>query len=126
MLLDRQADLQSEVRTRIGGLRETGLPDVRHVDEDADADTQQDVDVAMIQLRAETSRQIDAALGRIDAREYGRCASCGKDIQATRLKALPFAVRCITCEAARERENGRESKLTRDRGIPSWPADAHS
>lgn len=43
--------------------------------------------------------QIHAALTRLDAGTYGRCESCGKTIPAGRLKALPFATRCISCAA---------------------------
>jgi DnaK suppressor protein len=32
------------------------------------------------------------------------CADCGEEIEPARLKALPFAVRCIGCQAKKERE----------------------
>ncbi len=41
--------------------------------------------------------EINAALQRIDEGYYGTCKSCGKDIDAQRLAALPYAVACITC-----------------------------
>lgn len=40
---------------------------------------------------------IRAALGRINDGTYGVCVTCGEDIAAARLNALPFATRCITC-----------------------------
>jgi len=36
---------------------------------------------------------------------YGLCESCGKEIGAERLEALPSATRCITCQAGWEQAN---------------------
>ena len=41
---------------------------------------------------------VDAALGRLDAGTYGTCTSCGKQIGAERLEALPAAALCIDCQ----------------------------
>ncbi len=46
--------------------------------------------------------QIDAALARIEAGEYGVCRDCGGDIDPRRLSALPYAVLCTDCAASRE------------------------
>lgn len=45
------------------------------------------------------AEQILAALGRIEAGEYGVCSNCGADIAMARLAALPTATRCIQCAA---------------------------
>lgn len=47
-------------------------------------------------------RRIDAALERLEEGHYGTCATCGATIEARRLKALPWAVRCTGCEELRE------------------------
>jgi RNA polymerase-binding transcription factor DksA len=47
-------------------------------------------------VRTELS-QIDAALGRLAAGHYGECAACGKTIEAARLTAVPYALRCTAC-----------------------------
>ena len=41
--------------------------------------------------------QIRAALGRLDAGSYGRCARCGEAIAENRLAVLPYAIECIDC-----------------------------
>jgi RNA polymerase-binding protein DksA len=46
---------------------------------------------------------VDAALARLDAGTYGRCTSCGKDIAAERLEALPWAAFCIDCQRTKGR-----------------------
>ena len=49
---------------------------------------------------------IDAALARIATGDYGRCESCAAPIPAARLEALPTAVTCVECAAARARGAG--------------------
>jgi RNA polymerase-binding transcription factor DksA len=46
--------------------------------------------------QAEVAR-IDAALARIAAGTYGRCARCGELIEPRRLEANPYAVQCTDC-----------------------------
>ena len=41
--------------------------------------------------------KINSALERIERNEYGNCVLCKKAIAAERLKAIPFADRCINC-----------------------------
>jgi DnaK suppressor protein len=45
---------------------------------------------------------IDRALADLDAGRYGLCEDCGEQIAPKRLKALPFATRCVACQAATE------------------------
>jgi DnaK suppressor protein len=47
--------------------------------------------------------QIDAAIARIDAGEYGICRECGQEIEPRRLQALPYAVLCAE-DAQREEQ----------------------
>ena len=44
--------------------------------------------------------RIDAALARIAARTYGRCAGCGVLIEPRRLEVNPYAVQCTSCAEA--------------------------
>jgi DnaK suppressor protein len=50
--------------------------------------------------------QIDAAIARIEAGEYGTCRDCDQEIDPRRLRALPYAVLCTECAARRERAPG--------------------
>ncbi len=43
--------------------------------------------------------QITAALNRMDAGVYGRCARCGRPIATARLEVLPYAAACIDCQS---------------------------
>lgn len=40
---------------------------------------------------------VDAAMARVGAGEYGRCACCGGNIEPERLNARPTATTCISC-----------------------------
>ena len=46
---------------------------------------------------------INEALRRIEEGTYGACEACGKKIESARLKALPFARKCIKCKSEEER-----------------------
>lgn len=48
-------------------------------------------------------RRILAALQRIQKGDYGVCILCEEDIAEKRLKALPWAERCLSCESAHEK-----------------------
>ena len=51
--------------------------------------------------------EIEEALKRIEEGAYGDCLECGKKIILQRLKAVPFAAFCVTCQE--KKESGRES-----------------
>jgi len=48
--------------------------------------------------------QIDAALKRIERKEFGRCQMCQKEISKKRLNALPWTPYCIECQEKAESE----------------------
>lgn len=48
--------------------------------------------------------QIDDALRRVAALSYGLCETCGLDVSAERLNAMPFTRLCCDCQQERERE----------------------
>ena len=89
--------------------------------ETSEADIQEDIEFALIQMKAETLQRINEALDRLDEGTYGRCFECGDEISEARLRALPFAVRCKDCEEAREVAANRERLLSRR--APTFFAD---
>ena len=48
-------------------------------------------------------RAMDLALGRIRDGTYGKCLSCGKQIDGRRLAAVPWTPYCVPCEEEFER-----------------------
>ena len=53
--------------------------------------------------RQESLYDIEDAIRRIDEGTYGACETCGGAIELPRLKALPFAKKCMSCQNAAER-----------------------
>jgi len=47
--------------------------------------------------------EIEEALKRIEEGVYGRCVSCGKEIEEKRLLAIPEAKKCIKCKSIEEK-----------------------
>lgn len=41
---------------------------------------------------------VNAALLRIDDGEYGMCVDCEEEISPRRLRAVPWAARCVSCQ----------------------------
>ena len=52
---------------------------------------------------------VNDALTRIDEGTYGRCEDCGDEINPDRLGALPWARRCLSCQANLEKPVRRVS-----------------
>ena len=48
---------------------------------------------------AQSIRELQAAIERIDDGSYGICESCGEEIAPGRLSAIPEATRCVDCAA---------------------------
>ena len=111
ILEDRQRDILSEVQGRIRGVRTEGSEkphEVMDPGETSEVDIQEDIEFALIQMKAETLNKINEALSRLEEGTYGHCFECGDEIAEQRLRALPFAVRCKDCEEAREMAQQRE------------------
>lgn len=54
--------------------------------------------LSLLEARNRTRMMLDTALRRLDEGEYGLCEDCGVEISAGRLRALPFAKRCLSCQ----------------------------
>jgi DnaK suppressor protein len=124
MLDGRRRELQAEVQGKIRGVREEGtwggkLNEVLDAVESSEADIQEDIEFALIQMKSETLNKINDALVRLEQGDYGNCYDCGEEIAEKRLRALPFAVRCKDCEEAREIAEQRERQQTQRRGASS-------
>ena len=106
VLEDRRRKLVDEVQGRIRDARTAGTNErqVLNQGEGSEPDIQDEIEFALIQMKAETLNKIDVALRRLEKGTYGQCFECGDEIAKARLLAIPFAVRCRDCEEARETE----------------------
>ena len=122
MLEARRHELMNTVQGRIRDVRAALTKDREAPDEgeSSEVDIQEDIELALIQMRSETLTKVTEALHRLDEGTYGHCAECGEEIAKARLRALPFAVRCKACEEARETAEQRERLLASRRGSSAF------
>jgi len=111
LLSERRQAMQDDVQSRIRSGRSDRAVDVGDALDHSDGNVQGDLELALLQMRAATLIRIDEALVRLDAGKYGSCFECTEEISEQRLRALPFAVRCRTCEERREHDQRQARKL---------------
>ena len=106
MLLERRQEVLKEIEQLIGHRlsddaqhRVDSVPDIG---DQALLDSQRGRDISSLEMRNRMRQNIDEALMRLDEGTYGICSDCGVDISEKRLKAVPFARRCVTCQAKEE------------------------
>ena len=118
ILEDRHSALTHEVHGRIRDARTDSTRGCQVLDEgeSSEVDIQDDIEFALIQMKAETLNRIDTALRRINEGTYGCCFECGGEIAEARLRALPFAMRCKDCEEAHETSEQRERIMAQRHG----------
>jgi len=124
MLDERRRQIHAEVQGKMRNVREEGTwggkqNEVLDAVESSEADIQDEIEFALIQMKSETLNKINDALARLEQEDYGNCFDCGEEIAEKRLRALPFAVRCKDCEEAREVAQQRERQLAARRGTSS-------
>ena len=73
-----------------------------HMADDATEAFEQAKDLALRQNLERLLDQVEDALERFEAGTYGLCEQCGREIDPARLKALPYATLCLSCQQRRE------------------------
>ena len=101
-LREQKARLQRDIHDRLRDSRNDRSNDVVDQAEGSDADVHAGLELALLEMRATTLIRIDEAITRLDAGRYGLCFECSGPIAVRRLRALPFAVRCHSCEQERD------------------------
>ena len=72
---------------------------------DMAADTyERELSMNIVTSEQELLYQIDDALKRLDEGAFGLCQQCSQPITMSRLKAVPYASMCITCQRAKEQQ----------------------
>lgn len=119
ILEERRREILNEVQVKMRDVRAEGASGegqgVLDAAETSEADIQDDIEFALIQMKSETLHKIEEALARLEEGTFGYCFECGDEISERRLRALPFAVRCKDCEEAREIAERRERQQSQRR-----------
>jgi RNA polymerase-binding transcription factor DksA len=79
----------------------------------------QELNATLLENQDYIAREVDAALGRVEAGTYGDCESCGVAILEERLELLPYTRYCTPC--AEQVQDGHVANL--DAGRPRSGAD---
>jgi DnaK suppressor protein len=112
------SQVQQRLMTRRQALRAALSGDERLLKSTYDSGVGDEVDAAIAHEEAELRSQlaevesrelvqIDRALEKLRAGNYGRCETCDKPITPMRLKYLPYAADCIGCARREERRDER-------------------
>jgi DnaK suppressor protein len=61
-----------------------------------------------LQSGSDLLRQVRLALQAIDDGVYGVCVSCEEEVSLKRLRAVPWALRCVQCQEKEDAAKARE------------------
>lgn len=115
-MLERQRVLIEEVNEQRSRTAEDGNEDVLGGVGDAGDESVQrmvtDLHLQEAGRDLEELHDIEAALKRIEAGEYGTCEQCGNEIDYARLEVQPTAMRCIECQAQYEKTYAHKATPT--------------
>ena len=92
----------------------TGGPDAGEVAREQEDER---VWLAVLDRSPELQLQAEEALRLLAQGKYGLCMDCASRISTPRLRALPFALRCLRCQERCEAESDRTSRLGGPAGI---------
>ena len=90
----------------------TGGPDAGEVAREQEDER---VWLAVLDRSPELQLQAEEALRRLAQGEYGLCMDCAARIATPRMRALPFALRCLRCQERCEAESERTTRF----GVPA-------
>ena len=105
-LLERRHELQKQIDVLLAQhrdihshFRENSVLDIEDMSLRDSTGAQQ---IALLEARTRERNQLDEALRRLDEGTYGICEHCEAPISPARLRAMPFARRCIKCQEQAE------------------------
>jgi DnaK suppressor protein len=114
ILIERKRIIETELQKNFTRFLEDTSDETTVVDVDEGDESRVDVGKEMsfqvMSRRTKELKEIKEALRRMDRGEYGICEECGNRIRFERLKAMPFAQLCRTCQddsEKREKERQR-------------------
>jgi len=77
-------------------LGQDGVPDIGDL---SSTTYSRDVLMNLSENQRQKIRDIDAALERVDAGEYGTCLRCEEEISPRRMEVRPFSRYCVECKS---------------------------
>jgi RNA polymerase-binding transcription factor len=119
-LQDDLARLQGSVRTVVTESRTAESASLTDISVHAAKTLHTEIQATLMDRRTQQVVLIQDALARLSDGRYGFCEECEGFIGLPRLRALPFAQRCLDCQGQAERQARRERVVAREfpREIP--------
>src|ERR1700722_13747778 len=94
-LVDKERELQAEIASLEADARGSGEAEVRDSIDDATSAQGASESLQEESFASQTLIQVQDALKRIANGTYGKCIACGRQIEAARLEAVPWAEYCL-------------------------------
>lgn len=104
-LAQREAELSAVLRANdnlAGVVAEDGSSEVVDFKDMAEKQSQTMLNEAKAESAAHEFEQVLAARRRLEDHSFGQCLRCGEPIDLRRLKAMPAAPYCTSCQAVYE------------------------
>jgi len=110
-LLERRRRLLSEIEQeiRVGANRDHSEP--ADVVDMATNSSHQEIILRIAEMSSGEVVRIDHALNKMKDGTYGICEICGRRIPAARLKVMPTASMCVSCQGELEAEEAEEQSF---------------
>jgi DnaK suppressor protein len=102
ILDNRRSELQTRGRSRDVLSVESTPDELDRIQQASD----HDFEVGNLQRSQSQLREVQGAIRRIRDGVFGICAECEEEIGPKRLRALPWAPRCIACQEAEDLDGG--------------------
>ncbi len=101
-LVEEETNLRQQILSLGITSREADVASGNHMAEDATAAFDQAAAVSLQRGHQVALDEVERALARMTAGTYGVCERCRTQIDFARLKAIPQAVFCMTCQRVAE------------------------
>jgi DnaK suppressor protein len=96
LLEEERSDLLSKL-AELGGAQGDGLTYDSNFADSSQVTAERSEAEALVASLSETLEDVERALAKLEEGTYGRCESCGNEINPVRLEAMPAARYCINC-----------------------------
>ena len=95
-------EIEASIGHRLSDEQQQRVDAIPDVGDQALLDSERAREISIMEMRNRVRQQIDEALVRLGEGNYGLCSDCGVEISEKRLKAVPFARRCVACQEKQE------------------------
>jgi DnaK suppressor protein len=122
LLMQIRKDVTREIQLDMKEGREGEAGDGRDTYDIASDERDREINLLLGDRERKKLEQVDDALQRLDAGEYGECEECGGEIASGRLEAMPFSRLCVTCQSEFEQTQRTMQSDAVAVGPPRYPA----